>query len=137
MSTDFEGLGSKLLVATFYDFLTSFQKNVKRHVFLKSEKNAKYVISNTALRILTHPNPFKVNPSNQDQSTQPMHGPMRHSTLPYLGADQTWNWVIGSPGQWVIFHVRVTGSSFRPDARPEFFRFSKNAQNSKRIHLKC
>jgi len=24
----------------------------------------------------------------------------------------TWNWVIGSPGQWVIFHVRVTGSSF-------------------------
>jgi len=25
---------------------------------------------------------------------------------------QTWNWVIGSPGQWVIlviFHVRVTG----------------------------
>ena len=26
---------------------------------------------------------------------------------------QTWNWVIGSPGQWVIwviFHVRVTGS---------------------------
>ena len=28
---------------------------------------------------------------------------------------QTWNWVIGSPGQWVIwvtFHVRVTGSSF-------------------------
>jgi len=27
---------------------------------------------------------------------------------------QTWNWVIGSPGQrviWVIFHVRVTGSS--------------------------
>ena len=29
--------------------------------------------------------------------------------------DQTWNWVIGSPGQWVfwvIFHVRVTGSSF-------------------------
>jgi len=26
--------------------------------------------------------------------------------------DQTWNWVIGSPGQWVIFHVRLTGSSF-------------------------
>ena len=28
---------------------------------------------------------------------------------------QTWKWVIGSPGQWVIwviFHVRVTGSSF-------------------------
>jgi len=31
------------------------------------------------------------------------------------GPHQTWNWVIGSPGQWVIrviFHVRVTGSSF-------------------------
>ena len=30
-------------------------------------------------------------------------------------AQQTWNWVIGSPGQWVIwviFHVRVTRSSF-------------------------
>ena len=30
------------------------------------------------------------------------------------GQHQTWNWVIGSPGQWVIwviFHVRVTGSS--------------------------
>ena len=28
---------------------------------------------------------------------------------------QTWNWVIGSPGQWVIwviFYVRVAGSSF-------------------------
>jgi len=36
--------------------------------------------------------------------------------LPAAGpsaANQTWNWVIGSPGQWVIwviFHVRVTGS---------------------------
>ena len=48
---------------------------------------------------------------------------------------QTRNWVIGSPGQWVIwviFHVRVTGSSFWPDVRPEFFRFSKNAQNAKK-----
>ena len=30
-------------------------------------------------------------------------------------SNQTWNWVIGSPGQWVIwviFHVRVTGSLF-------------------------
>ena len=25
---------------------------------------------------------------------------------------QAWNWVIGSPGQRVIFHVRVTGPSF-------------------------
>ena len=51
------------------------------------------------------------------------------------GISQTWNWVIGSPGRWVIwviFHVRVTGSSFWPGVRPEFFRFSKNAQNAKR-----
>ena len=37
----------------------------------------------------------------------------RHRIRP--GTYQTWNWVIGSPGQWVIwviFHVRVTGSSF-------------------------
>jgi len=36
--------------------------------------------------------------------------PLTHSLT-----QQTWNWVIGSPGQWVIwviFHVRVTGSSF-------------------------
>ena len=48
---------------------------------------------------------------------------------------QTRNWVIGSPGQcviWVIFHVRVTGSSFWPGVRPEFFRFSKKAQNAER-----
>ena len=38
----------------------------------------------------------------------------------------------GSPGQWVIwviFHVRVTGSSFWPGVRPEFFRFSKKVQD--------
>ena len=37
---------------------------------------------------------------------------------------QTWNWVIGSPGQWVIFHVRVWD--------PSFSSFRKNAQNAKR-----
>ena len=49
-------------------------------------------------------------------------------------ADQTWNWVIGSPGQWVIwviFHVRVTGSSFWPGLRPELFRFSKKCPKCK------
>ena len=50
-------------------------------------------------------------------------------TSPTLLSDyQTWNWVIGSPGQWVIsviFYVRVTGSSFWPGVRPELFRFSK------------
>ena len=43
-------------------------------------------------------------------------------------ARQTRNWVIGSPGQWVIwviFHLGVTGSSFCPGVRPEFFGFSK------------
>jgi len=47
---------------------------------------------------------------------------------------QTWNWVIGSPGQWVIwviFHVRVTGSSFWPYVRLEFFRFSKKCPKCK------
>ena len=45
------------------------------------------------------------------------------------------HWVIGSPGQWVIwviFHVRVTGSSFWPGVRAEFSGFRKNAQNAKR-----
>ena len=53
--------------------------------------------------------------------------------------DQTWNWVIGSPGQWVfwvIFHVRVTGSSFWPCVTRVFPVFEKmpNVQN---VHLKC
>ena len=57
-----------------------------------------------------------------------------------LSVDQTWNWVIGSPDQWVIwviFHVRVTGSSFWPDVRPEFFRFSKKMTKRQNAHLKC
>ena len=48
--------------------------------------------------------------------------------------EQTWNWVSGSPGQWaiwVIFHVRVTGSSFWPGVRSEFFRFSKKCPKCK------
>jgi len=44
----FDGLMTKLLLITFYDFLIRhFKKNVKSHVFLKSEKNVKYVFSNT------------------------------------------------------------------------------------------
>ena len=39
---------------------------------------------------------------------------------------------LGHRVSWVIFHVRVTRSSFWPDVRPEFFRISKNAQNAKR-----
>jgi len=42
-------LRTKLLPMTFYDFsIRHFKKNVKSHVFLKSEKNEKYVFSNTA-----------------------------------------------------------------------------------------
>jgi len=59
----------------------------------------------------------------------------RHYVLgcPSVCVCQTWNWVIGSPGQWVIFHVRVTGSPghhFDP-MRPEFFRFSKKCPKRK------
>ena len=48
---------------------------------------------------------------------------------------QTWNWVIGSPDQWVIFNVRVIGSPghhFDPVWDPSFSGFRKNAQNAKR-----
>ena len=54
---------------------------------------------------------------------------------------QTWNWVIGSPGQWVvwvIFHVRVTwspGHHFDPVWDPSFSGFRKNVQNAKRIYI--
>ena len=42
-------LMTKLLLMTFYDFLIRhFKKNVKVMFFLKSEKNEKYVFSNTA-----------------------------------------------------------------------------------------
>jgi len=42
------------LLTTFYDFLIRhFKKNVKSHVFLKSEKNIKYVFSNTVQDFLT------------------------------------------------------------------------------------
>jgi len=44
---------------------------------------------------------------------------------------QTRNWVIRSPGQWAIFHVRVTESSFWPGVRPEIFRFSKKCPKCK------
>jgi len=48
---------------------------------------------------------------------------------------QTWNWVIGSPGQWVIwviFHVPSPGHHFDPVWNPSFSGFRKNAQNAKR-----
>ena len=41
-------------------------------------------------------------------------------------------WVI-----WVIFHVRVTVSSFLPGVRPEFFRFSQKVPKMQNVHLKC
>ena len=54
---------------------------------------------------------------------------------------QTWNWVIESPGQWVIwviFHVRVTESPghrviiFTRCETRVFSGFRNNAQNAKR-----
>ena len=49
---------------------------------------------------------------------------------------QTWNWVIGSPGQWVIrviFHVRVTGSPGLTRCETRVFPvFEKNSQNAER-----
>jgi len=38
---------------------------------------------------------------------------------------------LGNQVIWVIFHVRVTGSSFWPGVRPEFFRFSKKCKTVK------
>ena len=45
-------MGTKHLLTTFHDFLMHhFKKKVKSHVFLKSDKNAKYIVSNTALSL--------------------------------------------------------------------------------------
>jgi len=52
MGTYFDGLRTKLLLKTLRLFDTSFQKNLKSHVFLKSEKHVKYVFSNTAQVLL-------------------------------------------------------------------------------------
>ena len=45
------------------------------------------------------------------------------------GPYQTWNWVIGSPGQWVIRPGHRVIGSFSTGVRPDFFRFSKKAQD--------
>jgi len=44
-------------------------------------------------------------------------GPVGRVSSNFMGTEQTWNWIIGSLGQWVIwvvFHVRVTGSTGSP-----------------------
>ena len=38
---------------------------------------------------------------------------------------------------WVIFHVRVTGSSFWTGMRPEFFQFFEKLPKMQNVHLKC
>jgi len=48
MWTHFEGLSTKLLLTTVYDFLTRHLKNVKSRDFLKSENSVKYLFSNIA-----------------------------------------------------------------------------------------
>jgi len=65
-----------------------------------------------------------------------LHFQSTHTTE-VSSANHTWNWVIGSPGQWVIwviFHVRVTGSPghhFDPVWDPSFYRFSKKCPKCK------
>ena len=64
----------------------------------------------------------------------------RHSLL--CSRQQTWNWVIGSPGQWVIwviFHVRVSGSPghhFDPVRDPSFSGLRKMPK-MQNVHLNC
>jgi len=50
------------------------------------------------------------------------------------------HWVTGSMGH--LGHLlrpghKVTGSSFWPGVRPEFFRFSKKMHKMQNVHLKC
>jgi len=48
------------------------------------------------------------------------------------------HWVTGQWVIWVIFHVRVSGSSRWPGAsRPDFFRFSKKMPKIQNVQLKC
>jgi len=47
-------LRTKLLLMTFYDFLIRHFKKRKKSCFLKSEKNEKYVFSNTDHTIPYH-----------------------------------------------------------------------------------
>jgi len=58
-------------------------------------------------------NPYKFTPFDLNFGNKKRRN-RRKKLLPQA-SKQTWNWVIGSAGQWVIwviFHVRVTGSSF-------------------------
>ena len=83
--------------------------------------------------------PLSSNTIGHESATQSTRNNVRQlQTTSYRAArpyaSQTWNWVIGSPGQWVIwvvFHVRVTGSSFWPGVRPDpsFSGFRKKAQD--------
>jgi len=51
MRTHFDGLRTKTLLMTFYDFsIRRFKKTFKKSCFLKSEKNVKYVFSNTGAK---------------------------------------------------------------------------------------
>jgi len=65
MWTHFEGLRTKLLLTTYYDFLTRHFKKRKKTYFWNLKKNIKYVISNAArLDVFFvssfYPNPHKV-----------------------------------------------------------------------------
>ena len=63
-----------------------------------------------------------------------------HNVIQIRHLQQTWNSVIGSPGQWVIwviFYVWVTGSLFWPGVRPEFFRVLTKMPKMQNERLKC
>ena len=57
-----------------------------------------------------------VRPSVCVPRSHPQSGPAHSSKPTAAGLLQTWNRVIGSPGQWVIwviFHFRITGTAVR------------------------
>ena len=115
MWTHFEGLGSKLLVATFYDFLTSFQKNVKRHVFLKSEKKRKIRNLEHCVANFNPPKPIQSQPIQPRpiHSTHAWTHATFNSALSRCRPDmELGHWVTGSmghlsrPGHRVIILTR-------------------------------
>jgi len=69
----------------------------------------------------------------------------RQPQLQVEGANQTWNWVIGSLGQWVIwviFYVRVTGSPghrviILTRCETRVFPFFEKMPKMQNVHLKC
>jgi len=70
-------------------------------------------------------------------TTRPSIAVLPRDAMPvrYVPDMELGHWVTGSMGH--LSHVRVTGSSFWPGVRPEFFRFSKKMLKMQKVHLKC